>query len=487
MRLVLLLLILVPVLFPQEPLTKPEMIARAKALELPTPYVPPPGNALLHEAAGAAKVVCSAVFVSGFTPEFAMENLGFFIASPESRARIEKRVVDREKKTVSITIPDGPTRTAVYTGSQGCVTLAPGETAPRFQPLPVPTRLKPTALWPMGDSLPRLAATGPFSRAQLDAAMGAAFADPSAMTAAFLITWKGRIIAERYAPGIQPDTPLESWSMGKSVTATLLGILIQQGVYRLDQPAPIPEWSAADDPRRRIKIQDLLRMSSGLRIRAPNDPDFSPQPGYADHLYLYTGDNAFQYAATRPQQWPPNRVGRYRNTDPVLVNYLIRLAVEKRGESYHAFPRRALFDKIGMRSFVLETDATGNFLSQGYDLAPARDWARLGNLYLQNGLWNGQRIIPEDFVRFVRTPAPAWQADRNPVYGGFFWLNTLRTFELPEDAYAMQGAGGQYAIIVPSMDLVVVRMGHFRGSAKAQPTLNAALKILSDAYQRKGR
>src|SRR5205814_141719 len=188
----------------------------------------------------------------------------------------------------------------------------------------------------------------------------------------------------------------------KSITATLLGILLEKGVYELTQPAPIPEWQTAGDPRAKIRIEDLLHMSSGLRIRAPQDPDYDPSGPYPDHVYLYTGGvDSYHYAATRPQQWPPNTVGRYRNTDPVLINYLTRLGVEKQHEDYWAFPRRALFDKIGARTFVMETDPYGNFLTQGYEFASGRDWARLGNLYLQDGVWNGERILPEGFVTFV--------------------------------------------------------------------------------------
>jgi CubicO group peptidase (beta-lactamase class C family) len=278
-------------------------------------------------------------------------------------------------------------------------------------------------------------------------------------------------------------TPLESWSMGKSVTATLMGILIKDGVYDLWQPAPIPEWQGRDDPRAKIRIADILRMSSGLRIRAPLDPDYDPSGPYPDHLYLYTGGvNSFHYAATRPLQWPPGTVGRYRNTDPVLINYLVRLAVEKRRLEYLSFPQHALFDKIGIRTMVIETDPEGDFLTQGYDLASARDWARLGNLYLQDGVWNGERILPEGYVRFVRTPAPAWVADQRPIYGGFFWLNTNQsTFPAPDDAYFMAGAGGQYTIIIPSLDLVVVRLGHYRGEDAGTASLQRALGLLVKA------
>jgi CubicO group peptidase (beta-lactamase class C family) len=318
--------------------------------------------------------------------------------------------------------------------------------------------------------------------AKLARAIDAAFAAPEGLTAAFIVTWHGHIIAERYASGISMHTPLESWSMGKSVTAALMGVLIKRGDYRLNQPAPIPEWRAPDDPRGKIRIADLLRMSSGLRIRAPYDPDYDASGPYPDHLYLYTGSvNSFHYAATRPLQWPPNTVGRYRNTDPVLVNYLIRLAVEGRGEDYLSFPQRALFDKIGVRTMVIETDPYGDLLTQGYDLASARDWARLGNLYLQDGVWKGQRILPEGFVKFVSTLAPAWVADDRPIYGGFFWINGDGELPVPKDAYYMSGAGGQYTMIIPSHDLVVVRLGHFKGDEAGSQDLNKSLALLMEA------
>jgi CubicO group peptidase (beta-lactamase class C family) len=273
--------------------------------------------------------------------------------------------------------------------------------------------------------------------------------------------------------------------MGKSVTATLMGLLIQQGVYQLDQPAPVPEWQEEGDPRARIRISDILHMSSGLRCRAPLDPDFDPALGYPDHLYLYTGGaNSFTWAATRPQQWPPNSVGRYRNCDPVLTNYLVRLGVEGKGEEYLSFPRRALFDKIGIRNMVLEADPYGNFLLQGYELGSGRDWARLGNLYLQDGVWNGERLLPEGYAKFVSTVAPAWAADGRPIYGGFFWINGDETFPIPKEAYYMNGAGGQYTIIIPSHDLVVVRLGHYKGVSAGEPALSRALALLMEAVPR---
>ncbi|HEY7617387.1 MAG TPA: serine hydrolase [Terriglobales bacterium] len=451
--------------------SREQIIARAKALELNTSYVPPPGDPLVHHAAGFAKVLCSAIFVSGHDLKFAAENLGYFVAPVSERQKFRTPVVDRAKKEVHVDVPAANVRrTARYLGDLGCVAVPLGDVGLHFTPTSLPRVSK--------QSFP--VAEPPSSK--MAAVLDAAFADPAAMTAALVITWKGRIIGERYAERIGKDTPLESWSMGKSLIATLMGVLIQNGVYDLWQPAPIPEWEVTpDDPRQAIRIADLLRMSSGLRIKAPNDPDFDGR-SYPDHLYLYTGsENLFRYASARPLQWPPNTVGRYRNTDPVLTSYLIRLGVEKQKQDYLSFPRRALLNKLGMDTMIMETDAWGNYLTQGYELASARDWARLANLYLQDGVWKGERLLPEGFAKFVSTPAPAWINDGAPEYGGFFWINGLGRLTAPADAYFMAGAGGQFAIIIPSHALVVVRLGHYKGLGPGQATLNTALGLLLEA------
>jgi CubicO group peptidase (beta-lactamase class C family) len=467
---------------PQEEAARKFVRDRAKSLELNTPYEPPPGDPLLHYTSGYAKVMCSAVFISGLDPDFAQEHIGYFTGPYESRARVGKPVIDRAGKAVHITMPDGVTRTAKYLGSQGCVTLPVGQKDVLFTPVVVKSALPDpaTQAWPMGDRLPDTPLPAELDQAKLKQATDLAF-DPEGFTAAFVVTWKGRVIAERYGPNITPRTPLESWSMGKSLSATLMGVLLKRGYYDLWQPAPIPEWQGPGDERAKIRIADILRMSSGLRIKAPQDPDFDPKGTYPDHLYLYTATiDSFKYAASRPLEWPPNTVGRYRNTDPVLINYLVRLALDKRKEPYHAFPQQALFDKIGIRNMVLETDPYGNFLTQGYELGAGRDWARLANLYLQDGVWNGERILPEGFVKFVSTLAPAWEADRRPVYGGFFWLNGEETFPVPKDAYYMSGVGGQTTLIVPSHDLVVVRLGHYKGAGPGGRALRKAIAVLME-------
>ena len=460
------------------------MLARAAAAELDTEYEAPPGDPLWHHTAGFAKTLCSAVFVTGLDPAFAAENVGFFSGPHEHRSHVTAIEVDQDERRVRLTLPDGVVRTAKFNGDHGCVALPVDAEDVFFEPVDIPSALPDpwTQMWPMGDAVPVAPLVEGVDAAKVAEAVDAAFDPPEGMTAAFVVTHRGRIIGERYGPGIDLHTPLESWSMGKSLTATLMGVLIQQGVYDLWQPAPVPEWQTEGDPRQAIRIADILRMSSGVRFRGVADPDLDPALGYPDHLYVYTGTvNSFEWAATRPQQWPPNTIGRYRNSDPVLTNYLVRLGVEGRGDDYLSFPQRELFDKIGIRGMVLETDPYGNYLLQGYELAPARDWARLGNLYLQDGVWNGERILPEGYAEFVSTIAPAWEADGRPIYGGFFWINTTGTFPVPRDAYYMSGAGGQTTLIVPSHDLVVVRQGHYAGARDGGRALRNALALLMEA------
>jgi CubicO group peptidase (beta-lactamase class C family) len=459
----------------------PWLIAAAVAVQparQPSAYAPT-GTPIELGLAGYAKVLCSAIYVSGRDANEAAKNSGFFLM-PEGQADKVTWAVDRDAKIVRMTL-DGVTREAKFYGDQGCIIHQQNKPGIFFTPVPVKTTLPDAASqpWPMGDADAPASRSAGLDQAKIDAAVEAAFADPSALTAAFVVLHRGRIVAERYMPGITKDTQLESWSMGKSITATLFGLLVKDGTYTLEQPAPVPEWRAADDPRGKIRNMDLLRMSSGLRFIAGQDPDYTDDKGYPDHMYIYTGAvDAFAYSVNRPLQFPPNTEGRYRNSDPLTIGYLIKLAVEKRGEAYLTWPQRALFDRIGIRRQVLETDPYGNFLLTGYDYGTARNWARLGQLYLQDGMWQGARVLPEGWSTFVGTVAPAW---KRPVYGGFFWINGDGGWNLPKDAYIMAGAGGQNVFVVPSHQLVVVRMGHFRGAGSSRKATNEALRLLIDA------
>jgi CubicO group peptidase (beta-lactamase class C family) len=446
--------------------------------KLSTVWEVPPGDPLELMTAGLAKVLCSALFITGRELATAMDEDGFFVSPRAERRAVTDVAVDWNGHAVHLTLPSGVTRSAKLYGDQGCVTLPRGADSVFFTPVKVTSSLPDAAgrPWPMGDRLPDTPLPPEVDSAKVAVAVSAAFDPPQGLTAAFVVAYRGRVIAERYQSGLDYTTRLPGWSMGKSITATLMGQLIWERVYDLWAPAPVEEWQRPDDPRRAIRIADLLRMSSGLRFIAPQDPDFDSSHGYPDHLYVYTGAiDAYRWALTRPSQWLPNTVGRYRNSDPLVINYLIKKATIARGHEYLSYPQGHLFDKLGIRHMVLEPDPYGNFLLQGYELGTGRDWLRLGLLYLQDGVWNGERLLPSGWSNFVRTPAPAWL---QPVYGAFFWLNRTKRWPVPEDAYFMAGAGGQYTIIIPTHDLVVVRLGHYKGAEAGERALGRALELL---------
>ena len=442
-------------------------------------------------AMGLAKVLCSAVFVSGRNLDEALLNSANFV-SPADRALLLARKpgdseahirLDRENGTVQVTL-HGFTGRAKFFGDQGCVILPPGFDDVFFKPVKVKSSLPDsmTQFWPMGDLLPDEPLAAGLDRAKIKDAVDAAFGGEG-LTAAFVAVYKGRIVGERYGQRANKDTQLESWSMGKSLTATLVGVLAKQGHLRLDVPAPVELWRRdPKDPRAKITLSDLMRMSSGLRFTHASQPAYEWGRAIADHLYIYAGGiDAFRFSITRPVEYPPNTVGRYRNCDPLTLGYIIRQTVEKLGESYLAWPQKALFDRIGIRKQVLEPDPYGNFLLTGYDYGTGRNWARLGLLYLQDGVWQGERILPEGWADFVSTRAPAWT---RPVYGGLFWVNSDGRWRAPRNAYYMAGAGGQHVIIVPSHDLVVARLGHRRGSRAGPAALNVALGKLIEAIDK---
>lgn len=373
--------------------------------------------------------------------------------------------VDEGRRRVTVTPPGAPPRTAVYHGDQGCTILPRGETAVFFEPVPVPRSIPDPAThpWPTGD----LGAVDPEPQgvdlAALAVALNWALAQEGQNTRALVVAWQGRIVGEAYAPGWSPETPQVGWSQGKSITAALVGILVRDGHFGLDDPAPVPEWQGADDPRREIRVRHLLNMSSGLDFKnlSLQGPESFVREN--DHMRIYFDAlDVFHHAVHRPLELPPGSEWRYRNSDPLTLGKILRETVEARGEAYLTFPQRALFDPIGARNFVLEPDAWGNFILTGYDFGSARDWLRFGLLHLWDGVWEGKRILPEGWVEFVSTPAPA---DPNRGYGGLFWVNRGGHYDrVPEDAYWAAGAFGQTTLIVPSRDLVVVRLGPSTGA-----------------------
>jgi CubicO group peptidase (beta-lactamase class C family) len=388
---------------------------------------------------------------------------------------------DWEQEARRLLVQGSVTRTAQYVGDQGCIILPLDGSGLKFTPVEVKTTL-PDAVtqdWPMGDRLPHIAST--LDPVRVQEAVDAAFANPDSCTAAFLVLYHGQIVGERYAPGIDLHTQLESWSMGKSLTATLLGILLQQGLFHLEDPAPVPAWHRPGDPRGAIRIIDLLRMSSGLKFTR-DEPRHTWEHSIPDHFLVYADAiDVFDFSINRPLEYPPNTVGRYRNCDPLTLGYIIKRTVtEQLGEEYLTWPQRALFDRLGIRRQVLETDVYGNFILTGYDFGTARNWARLGLLYAQDGVWNGERLLPAGYAKLVGTPAPAWE---EPEYGGQFWVNGTGKYPIPRDAYYMAGFCEQRVFIIPSHDLVVVRLGHRRGSEPGKVDLDNALRRLIAAVE----
>jgi len=227
-------------------------------------------------------------------------------------------------------------------------------------------------------------------------------------------------------------------------------------------------------------------MSSGLQFTREEAPHLV----LSDHGYIYAAAiDVFDYSINKPLEHKPNTVGRYRNCDPLSLGYIIKQTVESvalqdtvecRGDRYFTFPQRALFDRIGIRKMVLEADPYGNFIMTGYDYGTARNWARLGLLYLQDGVWEGDRILPPGWVDFVSRPAPAWDLGE---YGGQFWVNTQGEDGLPTDAFSAQGVDGQRTFIVPSNDLVIVRMGHRMGGATYHHNLTQANRQIIEAIR----
>ena len=430
----------------------------------------------------STKLLCSGVFVVGRTPD---DLIAHDLQRPTDGFPSWQEIdvqIDYDRKRVTLSAPGVGSRTAVYTGDQGCTLLPRGEDNVFFTPVDVKSSLPPASAqsWPMGNRPPDEPLPPEVDQQALEAALDFALDDSRhnipQKTRAMLLVYRGRIVGERYAPGFTKDTRHINWSMGKSITAALVGILVGQGHFAVDDPAPVAEWSEPGDRRGAITIADLLHMSSGLKFGTDNPAARFTEADH--HTAVYFGPvNVFEYSVNRELEHPPNTVWRYRNCDPLTLGKIVRETVEAQGRQYLGFPQRALFDRIGMRDMVLEVDPWGNFIMTGFEYGTARDWARFGLLHLQDGVWLGERVLPEGWVDFVRTPAPTAKAKN---YGALFWLNAGGTYQhLPADMYWPAGHHGQVVMIVPSRELVVVRLGH---SAKGgfQPYMAAVMeKILA--------
>ena len=268
---------------------------------------------------------------------------------------------------------------------------------------------------------------------------------------------RGDIVHERYAPGVDVSTRTRTWSTAKSIAVTLIGMLVDQGRMELDAPLGtswLPEVAKPDeDPRAAITLRQVLNMSSGLY---PVD-SFKMEYATGSGLAYWAGASSVDGARKRGLVREPGTVWEYENYDTLLAVEAMKRALGD-DKTYLEFPRRALLDRIGMRNTLISTDRFGDFIFSSQVYSNARDLARFGLLYLNDGVWQGERLLSKKWIKFVRTPAPATKTSGN-FYGGQWWLVPDSRTDVPDDAYATAGNRGQYVIVVPSHDLVIVRRG----------------------------
>lgn len=420
-----------------------------------------------------ARVLCSGVFVSRRTPQSVLAT--DLAADDLAPLRHISTHVDVASRQVSADVLGVARQTARYREGRGCV-LVNGPVPIRHAGDSERAAQIPTTgdVWDGGEASP-----GEIDDARVPAVLDWAFAEPDPArlrrTRAVVIVHRGRLVAERYADGFNKDTPLIGWSMTKSVVNALVGILVKQGAISLDRPVPVTAWRAASDPRREITLDHLLHMSSGLRF----NEDMSNPLADVTHMLLRVPDMA-AYAAAQPLDTAPGVRWSYSSGTTNIIAGVIRQVVGD--ANYTEFPRRALFQPLGMHSGVLETDTAGTFVGSSFMYATARDWARFGMLFAQDGVWDGQQILPEGWVEYTLVPAPA---DPRRHYGAHFWLDIPEEYRgpggrLPSDAFHAVGHDGQFLTIIPSRTLVVVRLGltRYPGTWDHHAFLNRVLDAL---------
>jgi CubicO group peptidase (beta-lactamase class C family) len=413
-----------------------------------------------------AKYLCSSTFISNRNPEtvFAED-----ISPVNPLAKMVKYKINSRNKSVTAGSFGLFEMTAIYREGCGCsLVIDTTEEEMRSQKLVEPgfekgrPKHRGDLPWPMGSKGPVNGQSMGIDMEKLEKAIDAAFSEPnpdnSRKTRAVVIVHNDKLIAERYAPGFNKEMPLLGWSISKSVTNSLVGILVKEGKLDVMQPVPVAEWQKDDDQRERITIDQLLRMSSGLEFEEVYAPLY-------DATYMLYGSYDFAaYAAGKPLETEPDEKWYYSSGTANIVARIVRQTAEKEYEYYYSFLYDKLFDKIGMYSAVMEPDSSGTFVGSSYTFATARDWARFGLLFLQDGLWQGERILPEGWVGYTTTPTPGAAKGE---YGAHFWLNAgtegdpadRRWPRAPGDAYAALGFQEQKVIVIPSRKIVLVRFG----------------------------
>lgn len=427
------------------------------------------GNTLPIGTGHTAKTLCSNVFIAGRDAATVFKQ---DIAPIHGLFAVTDYRVDREKKEVISTALGIVSSRAVYRQGCGCTLVNhTDEKALRNQKfMKIDRRVSWRAgPWPYGSGASDGQVPAGVDESRLEKVIDQAFAQNRApeglkKTYAVVVAHDGQLIAERYAEEIDARTPLLGWSMSKSVTNALVGILVGQGKLELSAPAPVDQWRDPDDPRRRITLNHLMTMTGGLAF----DEAYAP---FSDAVEMFYDSYDFAaYAAAKPLAAAPGTRWQYSSGTANIIARIVRQTAAQSDDRYYAFMYRELFDKIGMHSVVFEPDPSGTFVGSSYMFATARDWARFGQLYLQRGLWDGERILPEGWVAYSMMPVDDAPQGK---YGAMFWLNAgapdnpknRRWPDVPRDAYSAEGFQGQRVIIIPSEKLVIVRLGNDEGWA----------------------
>ncbi|MBR8538243.1 serine hydrolase [Carboxylicivirga sediminis] len=393
---------------------------------------------LLRGATGyTAKMLCSGVFVEGLSQQQVEQmELGSF---PFNRV---ESTVDFQNKQVKSTIFKLVSQSAQYEEGIGA-TLYPNGYNEIIGRIPLPVNTRDTIPWPTGSVIADTVAEG-IDVTGLNQYISQHFMVTSR---AVVVIKDGQLIAEHYAEGIDKYTPLLGWSMTKSIAATLVGILVKDGVLTVNQPVTINDWPT--DERQYITLNNLLQMSSGLKW----NEDYSKTSLTDVSRMLYLESDMSAYASSVKSEVSPDSVWRYSSGTTNIISGMLRWCFDEY-QDYYQFPRKRLFNKLGMQHSLIETDAVGNFVGSSYGYCSARDWARLGMLYLNNGVWQGEQILPEWWVQYATTPA----RQSNGQYGAQIWLNASQQHmpDLPADVYFFNGYRGQRVTVMPSMNMVVV-------------------------------
>jgi len=387
----------------------------------------------------AAKRACSCYFLAGRSAEYIAANENNY-----SLIKFAKIKYDEQQKTATATFLGLGKLTAAYREGLGCAIVTEDYPLKKVQQLSFSI--------PNSNPAPDIFSTNNFSekpvfnQEKMKRAIDKAF-EGKKRTRAVVVVKDGQIIGEKYSEGLDENSLLLGWSMTKSITSAMAGVMVQKGMIDIEKPVNIPEWK--NDERAKITWNNLLQMCSGLKW---NENYFWISD--VTKMLAMRGD-VYQHAIQSKAKYTPKEKFLYSSGTSNVVAGLQRRQFTDI-QDYWAFPYRELFHKIGMNSMIMEPDASGTFVGSSYSYATARDWAKFGMLYLNDGVWQGERILPEGWAAYTATPAPGSEGD----YGSFFWLNAGGQYpDAPREAYGAQGFQGQYVYIVPSKNLVVVRLG----------------------------